>query len=41
MRAIYTYIGCTKVITDYWDIRLPVTTSFISETVKQIHIIVL
>ena len=40
MRAIYTYIECTKVITDYWDIRLPVTISFISETVKQIHIIV-
>jgi len=29
MRAICTYVGCTKVTTDYWDIRLLVTISFI------------
>ena len=26
MRAIYTYIGCIKVTTDYWDIRPSGTT---------------
>ena len=29
MRAICIYIGCTKVTTDYWDIRPSVTSSFI------------
>jgi len=29
MKAICTYVGCTKVITNYWDIRLSVTTSLI------------
>ena len=34
MRAIHTYVGYTKVIIDYWDIRLSVTISSISETVR-------
>jgi len=29
MRTIHTYIECTEVATDYWDIRLLVTISFI------------
>jgi len=29
MRTICTHARCTKVITNYWDIRLSVTTSFI------------
>ena len=39
MRAVYTYVRCTKVITDYWDIRLSVTISFTSKTVRQFHTI--
>jgi len=38
MIAIYTYMGCTKVTTDYWDIRLSVTTSFISYYIHHIEI---
>jgi len=29
IRVICIYPGCTKVITDYWDIRLSVTINFI------------
>jgi len=29
IKAIWTYMRCKKVTTDYWDIRLSVTTSFI------------
>ena len=29
MIAVCRYVGCTKVIIDYWDIRLSVATSFI------------
>ena len=39
MMAICTYVGCTKVTTDYWDIRLLVTTIIISETTKCISTI--
>jgi len=30
MRAIHTYIGCTKVITNDWDIRSSVTVKALS-----------
>jgi len=39
MKAICTYVEYTKVTTDYYDIRLLVTISFISETTKWIHTI--
>jgi len=39
MKAICIYMGCTKVITDYRDIRLLVTISFISGMTKQIPMI--
>ena len=41
MRVIWTYMECTKVTTDYWDITLSVITSFISiiGITKQISII--
>jgi len=29
-----SYLGCTKVTTDYWDIKLSVTTSFIGNYLR-------
>ena len=39
MRAIHTYAECTKITTDYWDIRPSVTISITSSLVsyKVIH----
>ena len=34
MRAICIYIGCIEVTTDYWDIGLLVTTSFIDNYLR-------
>ena len=39
MRAIHIYTECTNVTIDYWDIRLSVATSFISEITEQIPMI--
>ena len=43
MRAICTYVGCTKATTNNWDIRLSVavkaSSANISWTAKQIHTI--
>ena len=43
MRAIYTYTGCTKVITNDWDIRpsvaIKASSANISWMAKQIHTI--
>ena len=43
MRAIYTYVGCTKVTTNNWDIRPSVTIKAlfanISWTARQIYTI--
>ena len=43
MRAICIYIGCTKVTTNDWDIRLSVAikalSANISQTAEQIHTI--
>ena len=43
MRAIYTYVGCTKVIMNDWDIRLSVavkaSSADISQTAERIHMI--
>ena len=43
MRAICTYIGCTKAITNDWDIRTSVTVKAVSAniswTAEQIHMI--
>ena len=43
MRAIHTYVGCTKTTTNDWDIRLSVSvkalSANISWTAEQIHTI--
>ena len=43
MRAIHTYAGCTKAITNDWDIRTSVAvkalSANISWTAEQIHMI--
>jgi len=43
MRAIYTYMRCTKVTTNNWDIRLSVTVKSLFAnilwTTGQIHMI--
>jgi len=43
MRAICTYVGCTKATTNNWDIKLSVTIkvslAIISSMAEQIHII--
>ena len=43
MKAIYTYVECTKAVTKNWDIRLSVTKKSlfanISWIARQIHIL--
>ncbi len=43
MRAIHTYVGCTKAITNDWDIRLSVAVKALSANISwmagQIHMI--
>ena len=43
MRAIYTYVGCIKVITNNWDIKLSATVKVLSAdiswTARQIYMI--
>jgi len=43
MRAIHTYVGCTKATTNDWDIRLSVSVKALSANIswmaEQIHTI--